>query len=152
MNTRYNRHRISQKAMQDAMHTTQGETTPLSGPDVGTVCYTIFGKHDESVNGLPVLWDVEDAEGCIWPAEDREEAYAKRVNTQTSIIYYIRTGHDGRLFNPLSGQNESLHNKQKLGLGGRTFLRVAPNTFDMYLSFLKTKNQSWLNNAERENM
>ena len=153
MKSKYNRNRISQEAMVNSIYTTHGKTSPVSKSDNTTTIYTISGHQDEKdSDGFPIIWDLEDSSGNIWSAGDRKEAYAKKIVGEINTLYYIRVGNDGHFFNPLKLHSETQHNKSKLGLKEQEFLRVAPKSFNMYLNFLKTKNQSWLVNAERENM
>ena len=83
-------------------------------------------------------------------AEDRDEAYAKIVDSDTGRAYFIKRGPGGHFFNPLGLFTEGNAGKRRLGENVWKYARVNRKVFDLYLHFLRTKNQAWLNNAERE--
>jgi hypothetical protein len=75
-------------------------------------------------------------------------AAKKIVRIDNSIRYMIRIYPDGKMYNPVSIYDYNKANKAyKVGT---KFREVSYKSFNMYLSFLKTKNTSWLYNAERE--
>lgn len=64
------------------------------------------------------------------------------VNTNESEVYYIRT-YQGTLFNPsgpYSKREKILDTQLK---------KVSKNTFDLYLTYLKTNNSIYLTKAQR---
>lgn len=84
---------------------------------------------------------------------DNEKTLAKKLFTdQDKPRYLIKINTDGKFHDPFN-----LHSKPKLQSNflDRTckepkFKAVTNKVFDMYIKFLKTKNLSWLYNANRE--
>ena len=111
--------------------------------------YTILGKHDfidEDDN--PVLGD----ESEDYEAEDRPNAFAKKVSINGGQWRYsVRRSSNGRMLNPI-GQDEGRHNKELHHAGRKEleFHSVNARAFKFYLAFLRTKNLANLRNAERE--
>jgi hypothetical protein len=66
--------------------------------------------------------------------------------------YSIRIGLNNKLFNPLSiyGKEKDSTFLDTVCRANDRFIDVNLKVFELYLSFLKTKNISWLHNAERE--
>ena len=84
--------------------------------------------------------------------EERTDAYAARVIVGTITKHYIKKGKHGRLFNPIGLYSEG-QAKKRMNHAGKmewTLQSVTPKTFKFYLDFLRTKNEAYLNNAERE--
>ena len=84
--------------------------------------------------------------------ENDSSAYAKSVNNNGKTIYYVKQNKYGRIYNPSRMYSEGNESKQ-LRHAGRpnwVFRDVEKKVFDYYLKFLETKNEAWLNNAERE--
>jgi hypothetical protein len=121
--------------------------------------FTIVGKHDGFVDelgnvksdGYPVVADKDDTH-----AEDLEHAYAQRIQRGRQVTYWIKKGGDGRLYNPIGIYNEHLGLKstsgkyQKGGIEVWKYGEVNREIFLHYLNFLRTRNQAWLINAQRE--
>lgn len=106
-----------------------------------TELYTLLGCHDFIDNhNKPRL------------NKDSKFTYAKTVNKNGIIKFYIKTGTYGRIFNPIGLFSEGKSNKfvAKIGRKEFEFKEVNEKIFDMYTTFLATKNIAWLNNAERE--
>lgn len=104
--------------------------------------YTIFGNHSSLDNeGLPLTDSMAD---CL--------AYKKTITESKEPHYYIKVGVHGKIYNPIGMFSEGRSNKflSKIGKNEYNFTRVNKKIFDLYTSFLKTKNLAWLNNAERE--
>tara|TARA_Y100001963_G_scaffold160221_1_gene269143 strand:+ start:3905 stop:4294 length:390 start_codon:yes stop_codon:yes gene_type:complete len=84
--------------------------------------------------------------------EDAAAAYAKVIRVNGKATYYVKQNKYGRLYNPSGMYSEGNESKQ-LRHAGRpnwVFRDVNKKVFDYYLKFLETKNEAWLNNAERE--
>jgi hypothetical protein len=66
--------------------------------------------------------------------------------------YLIKVGPYGKIYNPIGLYSEGDGNKfsSKTGKQVWGFKEVNSKVFNMYVSFLKSKNIAWLNNAERE--
>jgi hypothetical protein len=103
--------------------------------------YTIIGKQqffDEDKNPLV--------------HKENSEVFAKKVISNNKTKYYIKVGTYGKIYNPIGLFSEGTANKflAKIGKKAWEFKEVNYKIFDMYVSFLRTKNIAWLNNAERE--
>ena len=84
--------------------------------------------------------------------ENDPSAYAKTVRINGKKIYYVKQDKYGKLYNPRGMYSEGNESKE-LRHAGRPnwiFRDVEKKVFDYYLKFLKTKNEAWLTNAERE--
>lgn len=104
--------------------------------------YTILGDHDRfDKDNNPVL------------VRESDKALAKKVIVNNKTKYYIKVGAHGKIYNPIGMFSEGHANRFMSQSGKRAweFREVNSKVFDMYLSFLKTKNIAWLNNAQREN-
>lgn len=103
--------------------------------------YTILGDHDflDSLNRPRTN-------------TDNKNTLAKRIKRNNSVKFYIKTGAYGRIYNPMGMFSEGKNDKfiAKIGKKEYDFQQVSQKIFDMYISFLSTKNIAWLNNAERE--
>lgn len=102
--------------------------------------YTIYGKHDFIDNGKNPR------------VNEEKTALAKKIKLNSKTKYYIKVGAYGKIYNPMGLYSEGTSNKflAKVGKNAWEFTEVNQKVFDMYISFLRTKNQAWLNNAERE--
>lgn len=99
--------------------------------------YTFFGSEDYL-----------DDDGCTRQKTEQNNTFAKVQSGK----YYVKTGLDNRLYNPIGMFSEGQHSKvlSKIGKNEFNFKRVNSKVFNLYLTFLKTKNLAWLNNANRE--
>jgi len=85
-------------------------------------------------------------------SKDSDKVFAKKVTHDDKSKYYIKTGTYGKIFNPIGLYSEGRESQflSKIGKKAWNFKEVSPKVFDLYITFLKTKNLAWLNNAERE--
>jgi len=126
-------------------------------PEQQTIVYTIIGQEDERIdalgnpdtNGFPILLDSQFSNGNVNQAEDKSEAYAKVEILDGVPYYYILMGPQGAMFNPLGLLNTNTK-KRTHGLNTWEFQRVKPKAFQLYLNFLRTRNQAYLTQAQRE--
>lgn len=105
------------------------------------VYYTIFGKHKKlTKEGFPTI------------DKDGDSTYAKSINGANGVRYFVKVGTYGKIFNPIGLYSEGMDNKflSRIGKKAWDYKEVNSKVFNMYLSFLKTKNVAWLNNAQRE--
>jgi hypothetical protein len=74
------------------------------------------------------------------------------INSTKVIRYFIRLDQRGKIYNPLSVYEDNQQNKfvNKVCKEGNKFKDVNGKVFGLYLTYLRTKNLAWLNNAERE--
>jgi len=85
--------------------------------------------------------------------KDTEKTLAKKIiGENNKAKFLIKMNSDGKFHNPTN-----IHSKQKLTSGfldkkckSPKFKNVTFSVFNMYMKFLKTKNLSWLYNADRE--
>jgi hypothetical protein len=86
--------------------------------------------------------------------EETAITYAKSIYIpdNNSTRYYVKLDSRGKLYNPIGTYQDNQQHQfiNKVCKDNIRYKDVSPKIFDMYLSFLKTKNESWLNNAERE--
>lgn len=103
--------------------------------------YTIFGQQEYL-----------DQDGYSRVDEDSDNIYAKSMNSNGQTKYYIKCNRYGKLYNPTGMFMEGNHKRfnKMIGSNEFNFKRVNLRIFELYLSFLKSKNIAWLNNAERE--
>jgi len=109
--------------------------------DKTTSYYTLIGDHDTlDKNDQPIA------------NSESKKVLAKKVEYENRTKYYIKVGTYGKIYNPIGLYSEGHANKflSKIGKKAFEFQEVNPKAFDFYLSFLRTKNLAWLNNAERE--
>lgn len=81
-----------------------------------------------------------------------DKSYAKKTTFPSGRSHYYIKTHNGKFFNPYGLYDKGEEFKSIGGLKQWRYIKVNENTFNMYLSFLKTKNTVWLSNAERENL
>lgn len=105
-------------------------------------------SHEDEFYTLFGMEDYVDDNGNTRQTQQGKKTYAKRVDGKC----LVKIGIDGRAYNPLGLYSEGHANKTlaKVGKGQYNFKRVNPKVFDLYVSFLRTKNIAWLNNANRE--
>lgn len=105
--------------------------------------YTIMGDQDyyDNDNNPRLLKD------------DNKKTLAKKLYTENKKPkYLIKMNTAGKLHNPLSivSQQKMTSNFLDRKCREPKFKSVSNKTFNMYVNFLKTKNLSWLYNADRE--
>ena len=136
------------------MHTIrEGESQEdPAGPTRLVTAYTVTGKEDYvDGGGYPVV-EIANDMLPLAEIEERTDAYAARVIVGTTTKHYIKKGKHGRLFNPIGLYSEG-QAKKRMNHAAKmewTLQSVTPKTFKFYLDFLRTKNEAYLNNAERE--
>ena len=94
------------------------------------------------------MQDFIDSDGNTRQNRETTNTFAKSINGQ----HLIKIGLDNRVYNPIGLFSEGRPNKvlAKIGKNEFNFKRVNSKVFDLYISFLRTKNIAWLNNANRE--
>lgn len=99
--------------------------------------YTVFGMED-----------FIDDDGNPRQNTEKQNTFAKFTNGN----HYVKIGIDNRIHNPIGLFSEGQHNKvlQKIGKNQFNFKKVNSKVYNLYMSFLRTKNIAWLNNADRE--
>lgn len=101
--------------------------------------YTMIGDHEYI-----------DDQDC--PRTTEARSLARSITTNNKTRYFIKIGTYGKIFNPIGLESEGKQNKflSKIGRKEWDFKEVNSRVFDLYLSFLKSRNIAWLNNAQRE--
>ena len=106
-----------------------------------TTLYTVIGRHDFvddngffQVNFQPI-------------EEAKKNPYVHAIKHQNR--YLVKLGENGRLFNPYGLYSEGMETKQRVGRPTWKFINTTKNNFEQYITFLKTKNEVFLKNAER---
>ena len=128
---------------------------PDNSIDPVTTVYTIKGKEDElDPDGLPILNDTiyerSNGDEYIVKADTFDDAYAKKTYNGKRYRYYAKMNQRGDLYSPF-GLYEEWQTKQKKDSGEPIwqFKEINQRVFELYTSFLKTKNKAWLQNANR---
>lgn len=105
--------------------------------------YTVLGQHD---------YLDEDKNPRLNEPEDGKLMAEKVVYKDGRSTFYVRVGTYGKLYNPIGMFTEGRIKKYlaKFGKKEWTMKKVNPKVFQFYVSFLRTKNLAWFNNAERE--
>jgi len=93
------------------------------------------------------------SEGAI--EGDGDDCYAKshsfkNTDGKSRATYYVKAGRDGSLFNPWGMYSEGTEKKEFGSESYWRFKSVNKKSFDLYLKFLESKNNSFRLNAERE--
>ena len=105
--------------------------------------YTILGDHEEL-----------DAEGFPVVSAETPNVLAKKIAgiTGSQPKFYVKRGLNGELYNPMGMYSEGKNVKflSKIGRDEYVFKQVNQTVFNLYINFLKTKNEAWLKNAQRE--
>ena len=111
-------------------------------PEDPSKYYTCFGEQE---------WIDDDGYSRV--NSDAKNIYAQlKVNDNGITNYFVKANKYGKLFDPSGMYTEGQHSRFSKILGTQEFQfkKVSPRVFELYTSFLKTKNNAWLKNAERE--
>jgi hypothetical protein len=83
---------------------------------------------------------------------ETDEVYAKKILSAGRSNYYIKLSLENKFYNPLSvyGLEKTKSFLDNVVRDANKFKSVNKKAFDFYLTFLKTKNLSYLYNSERE--
>lgn len=107
-----------------------------------TLLYTVRGREDFvdddgffQINFQPV--DVA-----------KRNPYVHAIKHQKRFL--VKLGENGKLFNPYGPFSEGMETKQRVGRPTWKFVNTTESNFKQYITFLKTKNEVFLKNAERE--
>lgn len=125
------------------------ERINVRGSNQSAAIFRPLGKQDEVVqqeDDYSVAYDKNLQE----VDDDDDTAICKDILTNDKHVYSIKVNKRGSLLNPYDMYEEDRHNRVSEGRKNWEFRKVSKKSFDYYVEFLKTKNQSWLRNAERE--
>jgi hypothetical protein len=80
------------------------------------------------------------------------KALAKTTTINGETKYFAKVNSYGKLYNPMGIFSEGKSQKflSRIGRNEYNFKRVTLRTFELYTSFLKSRNMAWINQAERE--
>lgn len=132
---------ISEKELEESFHTIKEKPDTETGPTFHSEYYTLLGENEAvDSSGQPLLVLLDDSGNLT----NEDKCYAKQVND----IYFIKTI-SGRLFNPVGMYADKKKFQKQAGSYAIKWERVAKNTFDNYLMFLRTKNAAHFLLAER---
>ena len=122
--------------MEDFIFNPRGSKKPTQA-EPSTIIKDVF--YNESLEEV----DEKDSSVCAKAvvAGDRAKYYK----------YYLKQERrSGYLYNPKGMYSEASKRRDSSGQSQWKFRQVNEKVFNMYIKFLETKNEAWLNNAERE--
>ena len=130
-------------------------------PEVKKIKYNsfIFSKYNrEIVSDSSILYTIINQHDFIDednnPRKEQEDStvYAKKITKNNSIKYFIKIDNTNKFYNPLSSVSSIRPTKilQTISIPKNQFKQVNSEIFNMYINFLRSKNEAWLHNAERE--
>lgn len=98
--------------------------------------------------------DFIDDNGNFQQSSENKNTLAKKIIKDKNIFYYIKTSTGNKLFNPFSklDREKSYSFLDNVIKPTDKYASVNYKTFEHYLKFLNSKNESWLNISERERL
>jgi len=103
--------------------------------------YTLFGKQDFL------------EEGCPMANGNSEHIYAIKRYKGVKAHFYIKAAANGMFYNPMDMGTANRTEKQSHNIKSNSeYTEVREEVFNQYLKFLRTKNVSWLTQANRSTM
>jgi hypothetical protein len=114
--------------------------TKITKKSIENCYYCIFGQEDYiDTDNNPRL------------KKEDEKTLAKKIVAGDGYKLYIKIDENKKIINPFSIYDEQYKHIENLKkFKTPSYKLVGVKAFDYYLRFLKTKNLSWLHNAERE--
>jgi len=131
-----------QVKISDCIYRSNKATTDNTPEQDSNKYYTCFGEQD-----------FLDSEGYSRVSAKSDRIYAHtNVDEYGAVNYFVKANRYGKLYNPTGMYTEGQHKRfnKMIGANEFQFKKVNLRVFELYISFLKTKNVAWLNNAERE--
>jgi PBP1b-binding outer membrane lipoprotein LpoB len=121
-------------------------------PNNGTVQPLVSSTDEDRFYTVLGEQEFIDSDGYSRATLDSNNIYAKAINAEGGTQYFVKCNRYGKLFNPSGMFTEGNHKRfnKMIGANEFNFKRVNLRIFELYTSFLKTRNIAWLNNAERE--
>ena len=120
--------------------------------DSSSIQDAIFRPKDNFVKTAEVVDDNNEyysSRGQL-VAETNREIVAQKVYINGIAKHYCLTGPNGKFFNPIGMYDAGTIHKKTNSKPLWSLRLTTKKVFDLYLSFLKTKNKSLLIHAERE--
>ena len=107
-----------------------------------TLLYTVRGREDfvDDDGFFQINFEPVDTA--------KRNPYVHAIKHQKRFL--VKLGENGKLFNPYGPFSEGMETKQRVGRPTWKFINTTENNFNQYITFLKTKNEVFLKNAERE--
>lgn len=105
------------------------------------LCYTVAGKEDfKDSFGYPRITH-----------ENNPSTHAKCVHAGDHTKFFIKMSNGGRIFDPIGmfDETQRLRESRHAGRPNWTWRTTKETVFKFYIEYLKTKNASYLLNAER---
>lgn len=119
--------------------------------DKKIVCFTLLGQQDHlDDDGFPICSIANDNRVYAKKIKDKKN---RTINKDNTFSFYIKSYPNNRILNPIqihSLQNNSSSYVDRICKGNLSFIEVNESIFSKYINFLKTKNITWLNMAQRE--
>jgi hypothetical protein len=132
----------------------------MNGRDISKAVYSMpknIYKDQRELGGEQVLGSEQDEREAICYTingteveEKNSQVYAKIVRVNSSVSHYILFTPHGKMFNPHGLYDGDQVTRQSQGKKPFLFRKVNEKAFNLYYEFLRTRNPSWLQNAERE--
>lgn len=152
--------RLRENELQEAMHTidVQKKVSQARPHSKHVDVFTIKGQEDycdDSENPLvsDVVYEEGESNEYIEPAENLEQAYAKIIygNKPREDRYYIKLDMYGHMYNPVSIYDSKLNKvRNRKHQEQLIFRQVNKKAFDLYMKFLRTKQERYITQAQRE--
>lgn len=118
--------------------------TKSQGDEHSEIGYTYLESPEKDENGHYVYNGAKQIE------PSSEKCYAKIVNSNDRERYFVKTGRDGKIFNPWGMYSERTEKSQVRNEPNWKFSSVNKKCFEYYIKFLQSRNSGWLVSAERE--
>ena len=110
----------------------------------GEIGYTCLQSPEKDENGHYVYNGAKEIE------TSSEKCYAKTVYSNNRERYFVKTGRDGKIFDPWGMYSEGTEKSRVRNEPKWRFSSVSKKCFEYYLKFLQSRNSGWLVSSERE--
>jgi hypothetical protein len=111
-------------------------------------------KNDDKFYGIIQDYDFVDKENNPRINLEKDPRVLAKIKYKADgkEKFLIRIDNSKKLFNPSLPLSENKRDKllEQYGADSSCFKEVSQRVFDYYVTFLRTANQSWIHNAERE--
>ncbi len=113
-----------------------------------------ISKNDDKFYGIIQDYDFVDKENNPRINLEKDPRVLAKIKYKADgkEKFLIRIDNSKKLFNPSLPLSENKRDKllEQYGADSSCFKEVSQRVFDYYVTFLRTANQSWIHNAERE--
>jgi len=104
----------------------------------------------ETLYTTPSYGEYFDDNGYALTKENTKNTYAKTVDSNGLVSYYILLADKNNVYNPYSIYTNNSTNKFLFSIQDRCFKKVSKSIFDMYVKFLNSQNLALLYNVQRK--